>query len=73
MVATLIGVLATLLVAGLSLLGVIVAQLARRLDRLERDNRALWAYCRRLLDLYYRHRQPGAPDPDPLPDIDPDD
>ncbi len=31
-------------------------------------NREMWAYCRRLLDLYYRHRCEGAPDPDPLPD-----
>lgn len=70
MIDTLVGALAALLVAGLSVLGVVVGVLARRLDRLEEDNRKLWAYCRKLLDLYYRHRTLGAPDPEPLPDID---
>ena len=43
-------------------------EIEKRLSEVENDNRTLWSYCRRLLDLYYRHRQPGAPDPDPLPD-----
>ena len=56
-------------------LGVLVAQLYARVQHLEAKveqgqsyNRDLWAYCRRLLDLYYRHRRDGSPDPDPLPD-----
>lgn len=55
--------------------GVLYGHLAHRLENIEDDlhhaqvyNREMWAYCRRLLDLYYRHRAPGAPDPDPLPD-----
>lgn len=55
--------------------GVLYGHLSARLSTLEDDlassrsyNREMWMYCRRLLDLYYRHRQPGAPDPDPLPD-----
>ncbi len=39
-----------------------------RLAAVETDYRDLWYYTRRLLDLYYRHRQPNAPDPEPLPD-----
>ena len=46
----------------------------RRLDEVEaelvrvhKQNRELWAWARKLLDLYYRHRGPGAPDPDPMP------
>lgn len=49
-------------------------ELGDRVEKLEGDlriereyNRRLWDYCRRLLDLYYRHRTPGSPDPDPLP------
>ena len=30
----------------------------------------LWMWARKLLNLYYTHRMPGAPDPDPLPDDD---
>ena len=58
---------AALITAGLGVLGVVVAQLYRRLDRLEDHNRDLWAYCRRLLDMYYRYRLPGAPDPATIP------
>lgn len=61
--------------AGLALLGVLSGHILTRVHRLEdeldqarRYNRELWAYCRRLIDLYYRHRVPGAPDPDPLPE-----
>ena len=63
-----------LVVAGLGLLGVIAGHTLNRLNALEDDltashayNRALWLYCRSLIDLYYRHRADGAPDPAPLP------
>ena len=66
---------AAVITAGLALLGALLAQLYSRVQHLEDDvkaarsyNRDLWAYCRRLLDLYYRHRRDGSPDPDPLPD-----
>ena len=70
MTESVIGGLVAILAAGMGTLGVVVGHLIRRLDRLEEGNRALWAYCRRLLDLYYKHRRSDAPDPDPLPDID---
>ena len=70
-----IAVGAAIIAAGLALIGVLVAQLYARVQHLEAKveqgqsyNRDLWAYCRRLLDLYYRHRRDGSPDPDPLPD-----
>lgn len=66
----------TLILAGvvitalLTVLSVVVAQLYTRVSNLEDYQRRLWAYARYLLDLYYRHRQPGAPDPVPLPEDD---
>ena len=48
-----------------------------RLDEVENElrlvrkqNRELWVWARKHLDLYYRHRGPGAPDPDPIPEED---
>lgn len=58
------GVIGVLLTA----LSVVVVQLYRRVSGLEDYQRRLWGYTRYLLDLYYRHRRDGAPDPDPLPD-----
>lgn len=62
-------------VAALGLLGVLsghilarVHGLEEQLDDMRQYNRELWTYTRRLLDLYYRHRRDGSPDPDPLPD-----
>lgn len=70
-------ILTAVLVAGLALLGVVSGHILTRVRALESDlaaarayNRALWAYCRRLLDLYYQHRSPGSPDPEPVPDGD---
>lgn len=60
--------LTALCVAGLTLLGVLYGQLLVRVNQLDDQNRALWHYTRRLLDLYYRHRRLDAPDPPPLPD-----
>ena len=37
------------------------------LERVRKQNRELWSWARKLLDLYYRHRGPEAPDPDPMP------
>lgn len=64
-VLVLAGVVITAL---LTVLSVVVAQLYKRVADLEDYNRRLWGHTRYLLDLYYRHRQPGAPDPAPLPD-----
>ena len=62
-------------VAFLGLIGVLAGHILHRVNGLEDDlrdaqdfNRRLWLYTRRLLDLYYRHRAPGSPDPDPLPE-----
>ena len=59
----------------LALLGVLSGHILHRVNGLEDDlrdaqdfNRRLWHYTRRLLDLYYRHRAPGSPDPEPLPE-----
>lgn len=69
---------AVVMAAIVALFGVLYGHLSRRINELQADlghahsyNRKMWAYCRYLLDLYYRHREHGAPDPDPLPD-DPD-
>lgn len=58
----------------LSLLGVFVGQLASRLAALEAKvdsatsyNRRLWEWARKHIDLYFRYRRDGAPDPDPIP------
>lgn len=59
--------------------GALIAQLYLRTSRLEREiqkansyNRRMWQWARRHLDLYYRHRIPGSPDPVPIPDEDDD-
>lgn len=69
--------LVAVVVAALGLLGVLAGHTLARVRALEeqlaatRDyNRSLWAYCRRILDLYYRHRRDGSPDPDPIPEED---
>lgn len=66
---------AAIVTAITALFGVMYGHLSGRLTALEDDlgqarsyNREMWMYCRRLLDLYYRHRGPEGPDPDPLPD-----
>ena len=66
--------LAVIGAAALALLGVLSLHVLTRVHRLEDEieeaqdyNHRLWWYCRRLLDLYYRHRRDGAPDPDPIP------
>lgn len=70
------GAIVAALAVGGTLVGVLFQQLFQRLGALEaeirlvrRDNIELWDYCRRLLDLYYRHRKDGAPEPPELPDL----
>lgn len=65
---------AVVLTALLGLMGVLLGQLYARIARLEgvvtstRDyNHRLWQWARAHLDLYYRHRVPGSPDPAPIP------
>lgn len=62
-------------VAVLGVFTALFAQLFGRVHHLEEDvrrsqahSRELWAYCRGIIDLYYRWRREGAPDPGPLPD-----
>lgn len=66
---------AVVMAAIIALFGVLYGHLSKQVAELRDDlvraqsyNREMWAYCRKLLDLYYRHRHDGAPDPDPLPD-----
>ena len=56
--------------AGVGALGHVYNRLDEVEDELRlvrKQNRELWAWARKLLDLYYRHRGPDAPDPDPMP------
>ena len=66
--------LAVIAAAAITLIGVLSLHVLTRVHKLEEEiesaqdyNRRLWSYCRRLLDLFYRHRRDGAPDPDPVP------
>lgn len=51
-----------------------LSDLRREMDEMKKTltaeqsfSRDMWIYCRNLLDLYYRNRKPGSPDPEPLP------
>lgn len=66
---------AVIIAAVVALFGVLYGHLSSRIGALEDNledersyNRRLWSYCRYLIDLYYRHRGPGAPELDPMPD-----
>ena len=68
---------AVILGALLALFGVLLGQLYARISRLEgkitsaeQYNRRLWMWARAHIDLYYRHRSEGAPDPLPIPSED---
>ncbi len=68
-------VLGTVLGAVLILVGTLATIVAHRLSELEKRivkaesyNRRLWLWARAHIDLYYRWRRDGAPDPLPLPD-----
>lgn len=56
--------------AGVGALGHVYRRLDEveaELARVHKQNRELWTWARKLLDLYYRHRGPDAPDPEPMP------
>ena len=64
----------TILTTTVALFGALLGWLFKRLNTLENRVtgselyiRRLWLWSRRLMDMYYRHRKPGSPDPDPLP------
>ncbi|WP_372595683.1 hypothetical protein [Actinotalea sp.] len=70
-----LGLVGVLTVGVLSLVGVLIGQLWSRMASLEKRvsasaeyNRRLWLWARKHIDLYYRHRAVGAPDPDPIPE-----
>lgn len=79
-----IGWLITILVGGFGLIGALAGVVVHRLTDLEnrveraearvvkaeKYNRRLWEWARKHIDLYYRHRRDGSPDPYPLPDED---
>lgn len=74
METALLATIGVVFAGALSLLGVVLAQIASRLRNVELDllkarlhERALWAWARRHLDLYYRYRREDAPDPEPVP------
>jgi hypothetical protein len=56
-----------------TLIGVLfnrVSHLENRVENAEDYAKKLWIWARALLDLYYRHRGPNAPEPNPLPERD---
>ena len=70
-----IGAIATIGVASITVLGVLIGHTLHRVRQLEDSleeerayTRKLWWYTRGLLDQYYRWRRDGAPDPDQLPE-----
>lgn len=74
---TVLTVASVVVAALLGLIGVLVGQLYARISKLETSvrtgqdyNRRLWLWARQHLDLYYRHRRDGAPDPAPIPSED---
>ena len=71
---TLLIVLGTLVVGMLSAGGVILSNISGRLRLVEDElkaeqanNRILWLVYKKLLDLYYKWRIDGAPEPPELP------
>lgn len=64
---TILTVAGVIIVGLIGTIGIVVGKLYDRVARLERNYRNLWTYTRGLLDLYYRHRKAGAPNPPPLP------
>lgn len=71
---TLLTVLGSIIVALMTVGGVVLGNIASRLRAVESDlkkerayNRIVWFWARALLDLYYKWRIEGAPEPPPLP------
>lgn len=74
-VGAILTVAGVVIAALLGLFGVLIGQLYARIARLESKlndevsyANKLWAYTRELLDMYFTHRKPGAPNPGPIPD-----
>ena len=60
--------------AGITVTGVLLGHFYTRLNGLEGNlksarayNMLLWEWARNHIDLYYRYRRDGAPDPAPIP------
>lgn len=78
---TILTVAGIVVAALLTLFGVLIGHLFGRVAKLENDVKAardevqeerdyaarLWTYTRKLLDLYFRNRKDGAPDPGEIP------
>jgi hypothetical protein len=67
----------TVLAALLAIVGIVIGQMWARLSALEERveksaayNRRLWEWARKHIDLYYRYRRDGSPEPDPIPEDD---
>lgn len=61
-------------IAGITATGVLLGHFYTRLNGLEGElkgarayNILLWEWARKHIDLYYRYRRDGSPDPDPIP------
>lgn len=61
----------------LTAFGVMLRTQANRITEIENSlaqadefSQRLWKYCRHILDMYYKHRKDGAPDPPELPQKD---
>lgn len=78
-----VGVVLTFAGVVVAALGALVGVLFKRLSDVEQrvsdaEDRAraaerhtdrLWAWCRALLDMYYRYRREDSPEPPPLPSV----
>lgn len=63
----LLSLVGAVLVAGIGAVGVVLGLLWRRIGKLEARERATWWWARLIADMYYRHREHGAPDLPPPP------
>ena len=61
----LLSLLGVLGAAGITWLTAAQARTSKKLDRLARENQALWYYTRHLIDWGYRPRKPGELPPEP--------
>lgn len=71
---TLLTVLGSVFVGALAVGGVVFGNISSRLRAVEDDlskerqyNRALWLWAKSVLDLYYKTRPAGSPEPPPMP------
>ena len=74
METSLLAVLGVVITAVFSVLGVLISVQASRISQIEREvedldayNDEMWEWCREQLDMYYRYRKDGAPNPKPIP------